>query len=81
MLTFERDKLSNLVEEHNALLTPFRKIPGDILTEIFVRCERGAKRDVVPDVPDSFDRDAGPLLLTQVCQRWRNHALATPQLW
>lgn len=81
VLVLERDKLVHLVEEHKALLTPFRKIPADILTEIFVRCERGAKRDVVPDVPDSFDRDAGPLLLTQVCQRWRDHALRMPELW
>lgn len=81
MLTLERDKLVNLVEEHKALLTPFRKFPGDILTEIFVRCERGSRCDVVPDVPDSFDRNAGPLLLTQVCQQWRDHALRMPELW
>jgi hypothetical protein len=81
MLAFEREKLVNLVEEHKALLTPFRKIPPDVMTEIFLRCERGSRCDVVPDIPDSFDRNTGPLLLTQVCQRWRDHALRMPELW
>ncbi|EKM75960.1 hypothetical protein AGABI1DRAFT_16316, partial [Agaricus bisporus var. burnettii JB137-S8] len=81
MLALERGKLMELIEEHKALLSPFRRIPADVMTEIFLRCERGSGCDVVPDVPDSFDRNAGPLVLTQVCQRWRNHALLMPGLW
>ncbi|KAJ3808160.1 hypothetical protein F5876DRAFT_67511 [Lentinula aff. lateritia] len=65
--------------EHRALLSGARKLPMEIISEIFLQC--------LPEVDTlSFMRpephpDQAPLLLTQVCRSWRSIAIATPRLW
>ncbi|KAJ3880130.1 hypothetical protein F5051DRAFT_324440, partial [Lentinula edodes] len=65
--------------EHRALLSGARKLPVEIISEIFLQC--------LPEVDTlSFMRpephpDQAPLLLTQVCRSWRSIAIATPRLW
>lgn len=93
MLALEREKLVDLVEEHKALLSPWRRMPADILQEIFRRCEKGrgglstsitGSTDAdtcIPEVPDPFDLTSGPLLLSQVCKEWRAQAFKMPELW
>ncbi|KAJ7057567.1 hypothetical protein C8F01DRAFT_1306297 [Mycena amicta] len=52
---------------------PSAKIPPEIVTEIFVCC--------LPASPASPSPRAAPLLLSQICARWRDIALDTPELW
>ncbi|KAJ6513020.1 hypothetical protein C8R45DRAFT_332248 [Mycena sanguinolenta] len=74
-LLTERDQIHEALEAHRALLSPIRRIPPEVLGEIFVHC---LSRD------DPFIKaavDCCPLLLTQISSNWRSVALATPSLW
>ncbi|KAL0569221.1 hypothetical protein V5O48_012747 [Marasmius crinis-equi] len=71
-LQAERDKLRSLVEQHQMLLSPFRRFPIEIWQEIFVHC--------LPSIPARTLKNA-PLLLTGICRSWREIALGTPRLW
>ncbi|KAF9255141.1 hypothetical protein L218DRAFT_365820 [Marasmius fiardii PR-910] len=70
----QRDELQAFIDEHRALLSPFRRLPADIWSEIFIHC--------LP--PSEFPVRSvaeAPLLLTRVCRLWRQIALKTPRLW
>ncbi|KAK7054702.1 hypothetical protein VNI00_003165 [Paramarasmius palmivorus] len=73
-LQVERDKLQSFVNEHQALLSPARRLPRDVLAEIFLQC---LPRDHLPvrSVAEA------PLLLTNICRSWREIAITTPRLW
>ncbi|KAJ7658416.1 hypothetical protein B0H17DRAFT_955267, partial [Mycena rosella] len=70
----ERDSLSDYVEAHKALLTPVRRLPLDILQEIFVACIPTHRNCVMSA------REA-PILLGRICSSWRTISLSTPRLW
>ncbi|KAH7887165.1 hypothetical protein F5I97DRAFT_1112081 [Phlebopus sp. FC_14] len=59
---------------HRALTSTIRRLPANIFGEIF---RQWLPKDTCI-VPGSM---CSPLLLTQVCQRWRSIAMATPHLW
>ncbi|KAK7470066.1 hypothetical protein VKT23_001504 [Stygiomarasmius scandens] len=70
----ERNAVQQLIDAHKALLSPARRLPPDILSQIFVRClpeDRNATRSLT---------DA-PLSLGRVCRLWRQVASVTPHLW
>jgi hypothetical protein len=48
------------------------RLPPEVLGEIFSQC--------LPQHP-SFSPTDAPLILTQICQKWRSTALNTPHLW
>lgn len=56
---------------HKALLSPVRRLPAELLADIFFMC--------LPESPDPNLRI--PLLLGQICQRWRAIALSAGRLW
>jgi hypothetical protein len=61
-------------QAHEALMSPIRRTPPEILAKIFLLC--------LPD--DEFvgmDVSQAPLLILQICSRWREIALSTPRLW
>jgi hypothetical protein len=62
-----------LISKHHALISLFRKLPIEILQEIFIAC--------LPAHDPAMSRWKPPILLTQICSSWRNVAHATPQLW
>ncbi|KAJ6455346.1 hypothetical protein DFH09DRAFT_962668, partial [Mycena vulgaris] len=66
-LSAQRDKIQSYIDTHKALISHPRRLPPDILGEIFVVC-----------LP--VDRDAAPLLLCRICSTWRSIALSTPRL-
>jgi len=73
-LISERDETHHILETHRALLSPIRRIPTEMLSEIFNHClSRDKYLSPRPDKP--------PLLLAQVSKTWRAVALSTPQLW
>ena len=71
----KRDALQVFSDELDALTSPIRTIPPEILTEIFYYL-KGDYRDELP-----ARARAGSLLPTHVCQQWRQIALSTPSLW
>ena len=77
-LSREREVLSSFVDAHRALLSGIRRLPSELLQEIFTYC-----------VPDDrrYDPDAlincakAPILLGRVCSSWRRTVISTPHLW
>ncbi|TDL23840.1 hypothetical protein BD410DRAFT_787134 [Rickenella mellea] len=84
--TAVKNKLSNLlakyeltekrIKAHAAILAPIRRLPQEVLSEIFFYClpARG-------DHLKTFSFHEAPLLLCQVCVHWRVIARRTPRLW
>ncbi|KAJ7643753.1 hypothetical protein FB45DRAFT_1052643 [Roridomyces roridus] len=73
-LATQRASLQAVVDTHRALLSPIRRIPEDILREIFVSC--------LPEDHDAFiDVTEEPMLLGHICELWRRVAHSTPRLW
>ena len=72
-LATERRKLEMSLDEHRSLVAPIRRIPPEILCEMFMHC--------LVSVPHSFDVTKAPLHLTFVCSKWRRVAISTPWLW
>ncbi|KAJ7055795.1 hypothetical protein C8F01DRAFT_1318544 [Mycena amicta] len=73
-LTAERDKLAVEVAAHEALISPMRRMPNDILQEIFVAC-------LPEDRNPAMSASEAPVLLGRICGAWRDLVLATPRLW
>ncbi|KAJ7785671.1 hypothetical protein B0H16DRAFT_1487623 [Mycena metata] len=73
-LTRERDSVSTYVEAHKALLSPLRRLPLDIIQEIFVACLPTHRNCVMSAVE-------APVLLGRICSSWRELSLSTPRLW
>ncbi|KAJ6561688.1 hypothetical protein B0H19DRAFT_1142308 [Mycena capillaripes] len=73
-LTAKRDKLSEFIDPHLALVSPVRSLPDDILREILIAS--------LPSCQNATLNPAeSPLLLCHISRRWRNLALSTPLLW
>ncbi|KAJ7634594.1 hypothetical protein FB45DRAFT_470160 [Roridomyces roridus] len=70
----EREGLGSIVQSHEALLSPIRRMPADIMHEIFLAC-LPTHRNCVMDASEA------PLLLGRVCSAWRTLLLTTPRLW
>ncbi|KAF9477117.1 hypothetical protein BDN70DRAFT_881539 [Pholiota conissans] len=70
----KKASLDEVIEQHQCLLAPFRRIPDDTLRSIFLYC-LPADHDAIIMLTEA------PLLLTQVCRRWRRVAFDTPALW
>ncbi|KAK0440896.1 uncharacterized protein EV420DRAFT_1247035, partial [Desarmillaria tabescens] len=76
------------IENYNTVRTPFRRLPDDMLSEIFFQCEDeidiqqnieriGKDQDVIA----SLDYRRAPLLLTRMCKHWRAIVLSHPRYW
>ncbi|KAJ7015960.1 hypothetical protein C8F04DRAFT_1168253 [Mycena alexandri] len=73
-LSAQREALTDQIDAHKALLSPMRRLPQDILQDIFIACLPTTHNALI------HPRHA-PLLLSLVCQRWRWVAHSTPKLW
>jgi hypothetical protein len=72
-LATERQKLEMSLDEYRSLVAPIRRIPPEMLCEMFMHC--------LVDGPNSFDVTKAPLHLTFVCSKWRRVAISSPRLW
>ncbi|KAL0565471.1 hypothetical protein V5O48_016555 [Marasmius crinis-equi] len=68
-------ELHKFTSKHRALLSPIRRIPHDILAEIFYHCLPNDRYFSVRSLYEA------PLILTTICRTWREVALRTPRLW
>ncbi|KAJ7168659.1 hypothetical protein C8R46DRAFT_1092268 [Mycena filopes] len=73
-LKTRRAVLATDIDAHLALLSPVRRLPDDILREIFVSSLPSTHNAIMAD------REA-PLLLCHVSSGWRSIAFTTPRLW
>ena len=73
-LEIEREQLQESVDMHKAVLSPGRRLPTEILSEIMLACIHGEKFD-------SLHTDNGAWILGQVSHRWRTVALNLQALW
>ncbi|KAJ7155821.1 hypothetical protein C8R46DRAFT_1196540 [Mycena filopes] len=77
-LTGERQLLVDLRSQNSAIISPLRRIPPEVLAEIFIW--------TLPAVwtlseRRSFSFDGSPWLLTHVSRSWRATAISTSSLW
>ncbi|KIK61790.1 hypothetical protein GYMLUDRAFT_42838 [Collybiopsis luxurians FD-317 M1] len=63
------------IEAHQALISPIRQLPSEILGEIFVWCLPMDLKYSVRSLKQA------PLIFTSICRAWRSIALSTPRLW
>ncbi|KAF8213683.1 hypothetical protein K438DRAFT_1550126, partial [Mycena galopus ATCC 62051] len=73
-LAEERDGLGAYVGAHKALISPVRRLPLDIIQEIFIAC-LPTHRNCVMSASEA------PILLGRICSSWRALSLSTPRLW
>ncbi|KAJ6498740.1 hypothetical protein C8R45DRAFT_979686 [Mycena sanguinolenta] len=73
-LTEERDALGAYVDAHKALLSPIRRLPHDVIEEIFMAC-LPTHRNCVMSATEA------PVSLGRICSAWRAISLSTPRLW
>jgi len=70
----QRNGLRHRLESHRALLSPARRLPRDVIEEIFLQCIPVSRN------PGIVSGEA-PLLLGQICSAWRLISITTPRLW
>ncbi|KAJ7778381.1 hypothetical protein B0H16DRAFT_1360352, partial [Mycena metata] len=70
----ERESLVVYMDGHKALISPLRRLPLDIIQEIFVACIPTHRNCVM-------SASEAPVLLGRICSSWRAIALSTPRLW
>jgi hypothetical protein len=73
-LSRERGELSRFVEDHCALLSGARRLPQELVQEIFLSCLPNDRNAVMSS-------SEAPVLLGRICKSWRQISLSTPQLW
>ncbi|KAJ6468666.1 hypothetical protein C8R47DRAFT_1151286 [Mycena vitilis] len=73
-LAGERDELTAFVHAHKALTSPVRRLPLDIVQEIFIAC-LPTHRNCVMSASEV------PVLLGRICSSWRAISISTPRLW
>ncbi|KAF9067676.1 hypothetical protein BDP27DRAFT_1160776, partial [Rhodocollybia butyracea] len=69
----ELEKLKNI-------LSPIRRVPLDVLSEIFDLCSRNDSSDNWPKDIDTVVRYT-PLVLASVCVAWKTTVYDTPKIW
>ncbi|KAJ6619990.1 hypothetical protein B0H10DRAFT_2023225 [Mycena sp. CBHHK59/15] len=70
----KRSQLNKFIDAHLALVSPVRRLPEDVVREIFAA-------SLPSNQNATMSRAESPLLLCRICRAWRSIALATPRLW
>ncbi|KAJ7080517.1 hypothetical protein C8R44DRAFT_555871, partial [Mycena epipterygia] len=73
-LLVKRASLKAAIDAHRALMSPIKRIPQDVLLEIFFSCLPTAHNAVI-------DPHEASLLLGNICKHWRSVAYSTPRIW
>ncbi|KAF7348253.1 hypothetical protein MSAN_01778900 [Mycena sanguinolenta] len=70
----QRALLREPIDAHRALISPMRRVPQDILLEIFFSC--------LPTEHNALmDPAEAPLVLGRICRYWREVVYSAPMLW
>ncbi|KAF8055529.1 hypothetical protein FPV67DRAFT_815799 [Lyophyllum atratum] len=74
LISCERAQILDKIGPYKALISPMRRLPSEILQEIFVRC--------LPTHHNALmDSTEAPLLLGRICSGWRRASRSNPLLW
>ncbi|KAJ6526964.1 hypothetical protein DFH09DRAFT_1187237 [Mycena vulgaris] len=73
-LSSRRDEIQAYIDSHKALISHPRRLPRDIVQEIFLACLPTSRNAVM-------SHEESPMLLCRICSAWRDIALTTPTLW
>ncbi|KAJ6512822.1 hypothetical protein C8R45DRAFT_961478 [Mycena sanguinolenta] len=74
LLKEQRALLKKPIDAHGVLISVIRRLPQDILVEIFLAC--------LPSEHDALiDPTEAPLVLGRICRHWRSLVYSTPMLW
>jgi hypothetical protein len=82
-LSLERSSLETSINSHVSLLSPIRRLPNELLSEIFLSREHDVllSANTTPSRPFTNLYDDSLWHILQVCAHWRSIALSTPKLW
>ncbi|KAF8965487.1 hypothetical protein BDZ97DRAFT_2058033 [Flammula alnicola] len=75
-----RSHLHTTLKHRQAVISPIRRLPPEILGEIFLFAAEGCSM-IWPRRHLNADDDAMPWLLGKICSYWRTVALSLPKLW
>ena len=73
-LQAERDDIYARVQPYQALLSPIRRLPLDIMEKIFLFCLPTQRNPAMSTLE-------APLKLGRICSSWRSFAYSSPRLW
>jgi hypothetical protein len=73
-LQAERDDIYARVQPYQALLSPIRQLPLDIMERIFLFCLPTQRNPAMSTLE-------APLKLGRICSSWRSFAYSSPRLW
>lgn len=77
----ERVRVAKGLKDMRILSSPIRRVPTDILSEVFLACREPETPLDFPHGADSLDLRRAPWILLRVCSRWRNIGTSLPSLW
>ncbi|KAJ7821731.1 hypothetical protein B0H13DRAFT_2449202, partial [Mycena leptocephala] len=69
-LLCEVEELRRCSEQHKALIAPIRRVPPEVMAEIFLQLAE-----------IEADTWRSPLIFGRICRDWRSIALSMPRLW
>ncbi|KAF8961822.1 hypothetical protein BDZ97DRAFT_1663569, partial [Flammula alnicola] len=70
----KRLRLQTSIDAYAPILSPARRLPPDVLCEIFYHCLPTHRNPIM-------SASEAPVLLTRVCNSWRSIALSFPHIW
>ncbi|KAF8887678.1 hypothetical protein CPB85DRAFT_1163909, partial [Mucidula mucida] len=76
-----RKQAESHLADANCLLHPIRRLPNEIISEIFFHCVPNWHTRLSFSSEFTLDPRTAPWTLTTVTRRWRDIALSLPQLW
>ncbi|KAJ7623706.1 hypothetical protein FB45DRAFT_113374 [Roridomyces roridus] len=74
----ERSVLAEAHQQHKAILSPLRRMPPEIMANIFLYTLPSLSEIAHSSEPKTTQ---SPWILGQICSRWREIALSTSSLW
>ncbi|KIM41989.1 hypothetical protein M413DRAFT_71267, partial [Hebeloma cylindrosporum] len=74
-LEARREQVQKSIDLYNVILSPARRLPPDILREVFYHCLSTGQTYPILSAKEA------PMLLTRVCSLWRSVALSSPRIW
>ncbi|KAG1747976.1 uncharacterized protein EDB91DRAFT_52491 [Suillus paluster] len=74
-LVEKKDKITQSMNVYKGLVSPVRRLPTEVLSQIFDHCLPEDSRLLSPSM------EHAPMLLTGICRRWREVAVGVPSLW
>lgn len=80
LLDNQRDSVVQEVDKMNGMLSPLRRLPADILGEIFLACREKHSPHTFLET-NSLDTRDFPWVLVRVCSRWRSVGNSLRALW